>query len=330
MKRDEWVLLGRRRIISILRERILASEKQLESKIAESGPKNKLCNPHILSTARLSLERENQILQIKDDTGMPFYYLNGKFDSNNPTHKERQEKLFSLYQDYRRITAVPELCGSALEKILWGSIDSSNLYLPIGSRSAPVENFGSIRLPGKLDMILLPKEGATFAALVEAKNIREWIYPTNILLWKLIDKSLAFLPSGYPTVPVLVSRKIQQSARSFFKTAGILGLDTHYQYFDPSVETQLEEIRHTDGLGFKDVRIIEEPQAYVHKFFATGLPKQAPSFAKRFAAIAPILKRYTPIFTDRNIGFAERSNVWKKLSKDLKISAEYDDYDEDY
>jgi hypothetical protein len=177
---------------------------------------------------------------------------------------------------------------------------------------------------------LLPKEGTSFAALVEAKNIREWIYPTNYLLWRLIEKSLAFLQTGYATVPVLVSRKIQQSARTFFKSVGILGLDTHFQYFDPSVETALEEIRHTDGLGFKDIRIIEEPQEYVHKFFAVGLLKQGPSFAKRFASMAPILTKYTPLLANRNTGFSERAAIWKVLSKDLKISSEFDDYDEDY
>ncbi|MFA6213260.1 MAG: hypothetical protein WCT03_03900 [Candidatus Obscuribacterales bacterium] len=148
MTREEWVLLGKRRIVSILRERILASEKQLESKIAESGPSNKLCNPHILSTARLLLQHESKIGLLYDPSGMPFFYLIGKYDPTNQLHRDRQEKLFRLYQEYRKITAIPDLCGAALEKILWNTVEKSNQYLTIGSRTSPVENFGLVKLPG--------------------------------------------------------------------------------------------------------------------------------------------------------------------------------------
>ncbi len=327
LTREEWVLLGKRRIINILRDRLLASEKQLEAKIAEAGPTDQLCNPHILSSARLLLEKDGKIDALKDSTGMPFYFLPHKFNPSFASHATRRDELFQLYDRYRTLTQVPEYCGQALETVIWEAIRQSNEYLPIGSQTHQQVDFGEVKLPGKLDMILLPKNRSPVAALVEAKNLREWIYPSNYLIWKLIEKALVFQNIGYPTVPVLVARKIQQSTRSFFKAAGILGLDTHFQYFDPKIEEQLVDIRDVNGLGFKDIRIIEPPQKYVLQFFSNGLPKQAPDFAARFAAASPILRKYTPYFADKSNGFGARTKMWRQFSKELKIHPEYDDYD---
>lgn len=329
MKREDWVLLGKRRIINILRSRLLASEKQLESKISESGPKNQLCNPHILSSARLLLERDDKVRHLLDPSGMPFYYYADVYDPSNIAHAQRRELLFNLYAKYRQLVMVPDLCGSALEKILWQAIPTDS-FLTIGSRSSPVDQFGPIKLPGRLDIILLSNNGPQFAALIEAKNIREWIYPTNHLLWKLIEKALAFRQSGYPTVPVLVSRKIQSSTRTFFHKVGILGLDTHYQYFDESLKTEIVDIQHADGLGFKDVRIIEPPLDYVLRFFKKTISEHGPTYAKQFDAVSPILERHVSFFADKNVNFSQRTQRWTQLTQELRISSSYDDYDDDY
>jgi hypothetical protein len=329
LKREDWVLLGKRRIINILRSRLLASEKQLESKIAESGPTNQLCNPHILSSARLLLEEDNKVRHLLDPSGMPFYYHTDVYDPSIAAHAQRKELLFQLYAKYRRLVSVPELCGSALEKILWQAIPS-NTFLTIGSQNSPTDQFGQIKLPGRLDIILISSNGPQFAALIEAKNIREWIYPTNHLLWKLIEKALAFRLSGHPTVPVLISRKIQSSTRNFFHKVGILGLDTHYQYFDESLKDDIVDIQHTDGLGFKDVRIIEPPLDYVLRFFNKTILEQGPAYAKQFDAVSPILERHVSFFADKNVSFKQRTQRWNALSQELRISSGYDDYDEEY
>jgi hypothetical protein len=215
MSKPERLALARRRIENILRERILCTEKQLESKISESGPEDKLCDPHVLSEALKQLKRERRVDSLDGPSGSKFYFMKSVYDPSSVVHNKRRDYLFQLYERYRSASQKQPLCGDVLESFIWKRMNNSSIYTPMGSQSHPIIHFGTVQLPGALDLILIPKFKSNSAVLVEAKNIREWIYPTSIELWQLIQKAIVFSETGMETVPVIVSVNACIKARIF-------------------------------------------------------------------------------------------------------------------
>ncbi len=173
MSRSQRVLLARKRIENILRARILATEKQLESKISESGPLDQRCDPHILSQAIKQLQKEQALEVLHGPMDSKFYALRSVYKPLNPEHTDRRDLLFDLYGRYRRASQQQKLCGDVLESIIWKSVNASNAYVPVGSQQFQTEHFGNVSLPGKLDIIVMPRSRQNSAVLIEDKNSRE-------------------------------------------------------------------------------------------------------------------------------------------------------------
>jgi hypothetical protein len=106
----------------------------------------------------------------------------------------------------------------------------------------------------------------------EAKNFREWLYPDSWEIWAAISKCCEL-----HAVPLLVARKLPYVSFVLFGKIGMVGYQTHFQFFHPAVEPELARVKHVDGLGYKDIRCTLEPDANMIKFFRTTLPKIAPN-----------------------------------------------------
>lgn len=257
-----WVELAKRRILSVLNLRIAANIRQLEVKISESGPKNLRPEPHIVSDALRELLDAGIIRTIRppgeerrEET--KFYTPKQYY----PTRaKERITELLVPYRLHRTFTDKNEYCGDVLEAIVRKSFDAADGY----------------RFLGKL-----PKREPLDAAYaignqkigVEAKNIREWIYPTTGKVWVMIQKCLKI-----DALPLLVSRKTSFIARITLDKLGVMYFDVFRQLFSKNVATHLHDIQHTDLLGYKDVipvPITPHPQltAFLQNKFRQDLPK---------------------------------------------------------
>jgi len=317
LSKDARETLARKRIRNILSVRILASIKQLESKISESGPNDQRCDPHVISTV---IRKMNDVTTIEGPGKTSFYVLKSTyFPEFDKADKERTDTVFKLYESYRQFTMNPDLCGHALETVAWNTIRSADLYFPIGGMGKPVKSFDRIELPGAVDFILSSKS-SQFLVLGEAKNLREWIYPSSKELWEFIHKAVVFHQLGVNTVPVLIARKIHYSTRLLFKRIGILGVETHRQLFSPTIADQLIDIRHKDGLGFHDISTDLEPPPWLRNFFEKTLPKEAGNVSAQFKTVFPILEKHAENLSKTKL----RSAAWKAVALDLGLSHDYD------
>lgn len=321
--KQHWINLAKRRIENILRARLLANEKQLESKIAEAGPEDKRCDPHIISEALRLLQKENLVLFEEGPFDSKFYYWRSAYSQSKESHTERKEYLFSLYLLYRKYSQQQALCGDCLESVIGKAISTTQLYNQVGSQKHQPIHFGDVKLSGAVDFVLIPKKMANSAVLIESKNIREWIYPSSMELWQFIERAVTFTNTGMDTLPVFVARKIQQSTRYLFKSIGILGVDTHRQLFDPSIATELSSVRHKDGFGFHDISFETEPSAYLTSFFEKAVPRNFDTYQKSFADNRELLADYAPRFLKPR---TNRLHLWHELAKDLRITREDHDY----
>jgi len=83
--------IARKRIISILRNHVIATSRTLEQKISDAGPYNQRINPHVLTPVRNDLLSEGKI---KKKSNLPFFYL-----KNTPKNilDDRFKKQYKIY-----------------------------------------------------------------------------------------------------------------------------------------------------------------------------------------------------------------------------------------
>jgi hypothetical protein len=125
-------------------------------------------------------------------------------------------------------------------------------------------------------------------ALVEDKNMREWLNPSSEQVWSVIGNALRF-PNA---IPVIVCRKMNFLAFRVFQRIGLLCWQAYDQYFDPSIEEELGAIRHKDGLGFSDVTTDLTPSNALVRFFSSVIPENSPASLIQFESHRDLLRRY--------------------------------------
>ena len=62
MDKAQWKELAERRVRNILRQRRIASKRQLETKISEAGPPHMRANPHHVSEAIAQLYENGEVI----------------------------------------------------------------------------------------------------------------------------------------------------------------------------------------------------------------------------------------------------------------------------
>lgn len=150
-----------------------------------------------------------------------------------------------------------------LEGICRASFDAAGGYVYLGTGLADAELDGIYQIGSE-------KVG------LEAKNVREWIYPMSGEVWEMVQKCLQL-----DTLPMLVTRKTAFQAKVFFEALGITHFDVFRQYFSRSVAQYLKDIQHTDLLGYKDVLAVDiAPNPHLVNYLKNTLP---PNLAARRA-----------------------------------------------
>ena len=197
MEADEQLLLGIKRIGSILKTRRFASMRQLESKISEAGQGDQLVQPHILSQSLKQLE-ESGIVGYETHLGSRFYFIRDKFQYPlNAENTQRKEDVLGWSRMYRDLTQDKRLCGDALETVIRITLTA------IGWQPRPIA-------PGAAFDFEVMVPGGSVLIAGEAKNYREWIYPSNKEVWDFMEKAARrSVEEKVPILPIFIARKIQ-------------------------------------------------------------------------------------------------------------------------
>lgn len=168
----------------------------------------------------------------------------------------------------------------------------------------------------------------TYVVVFEAKNIRDWLYPTSVENYQLLDKCayLAECLPGVPIVPVLCARRIQQLTYTFAKSAGFFAIETHRQYLAGSVDKSGVRLVH-DRLGF-DLEILGStaPPVLV-KRLSKQLPLQAEAVAGRWRETHEVASPFYKKLRDENLKPWQRRDAYRRLRlilQDGEVQADED------
>lgn len=141
----------------------------------------------------------------------------------------------SLAENFRDRTSVPRILGAAVPV---GPLDNAFVLQPLDIQTfAPRPPWGTL-------------------ALVEVKNIREWIYPRTQELYQVLYKS-ALIQRANPEaniLPVLVCRRAHLTTKFMAKDLGFFVIEARRQYLpessliDPALLLEM-----TDELGINDL-----------------------------------------------------------------------------
>src|ERR1700733_5390358 len=209
MTRAEWVALGQKRLISVLRRRTVATDRTLEQKISDAGPNNRRVEPVILTQARNALVKQGQILLLKRGrtpwfhlAETPFAEVEARLSVVEPLYLKTQDSMFTQRVGQALEIAVFKALSESGRDFL-GSFpdlnehDDSELYK---KTDPPLVVSGKKIEKGPLDYVVFAPGGM---GGIEIKNYRTWLYPdtTEIkdLLWKCADIG---------AVPILMARRV--------------------------------------------------------------------------------------------------------------------------
>ncbi len=143
-----------------------------------------------------------------------------------------------------------------------------------------------------------------FGLAVEAKNIREWIYPWSSDLYQLLVKSCV-LQSGAANVtilPVLVCRRAHPTTFRMAHDLGFHVIATRRQYILPSYfksdqdERYLNEVR--AELAFYDLTPRSGPDEVIVKQFKEIIPERVKSASLRWARFGSSFELHYRVMRD--------------------------------
>jgi hypothetical protein len=290
----------------------------LEAKICEAGPGDKRPNPISLSEAlkRLSATSAIKVLPKHGPTDTPFY-VTGFVDITTPDFQNLIAMRRHLYLLHKGLTERNEFCSDVLEGLIDSALERSGVAQFISR--FPHQNLPQSR---PLDFVV-DIAGVRWGG--EAKNFREWLYPESQEIWAMISKCCEL-----DVVPLLITRKIPYVSFLFFAKAGVVGYQTHFQYFHPTVEPELARVIAVDGLGYKDIHCTLEPDEHLINLFQRTLPKIGVDFRSRFSKNKDALRHFadSKLLADRNLNPNVRKKVfaeaWKvivggELSADIHV-----------
>lgn len=255
-------------------------------------------DPHVLTVARQSLEQRGIVSQRMNI--LPWYFLT----ASDPAAVA--ERLGQLFQIQRRIQRVTQRVGQSLEIAILKALkeqdgldffgdfrdlaehDDSTLY----SKEEPPAAISGKRIPGDKQLdFLLRHPDAGYAGL-EAKNIREWLYPDRVEIRELLLKCCAL-----DVVPVLVARRIAYPTFRVLQPCGVVFHQTFNQLYPNSAADLATEVRDKTLLGYHDVRVIDAPDAdtthtRLKTFLRDNLPAVLPAAREAFEQFKDLLNAY--------------------------------------
>ncbi len=255
--------------------------------------------PRILGMARKTLVRDGELVEIVEPNKPSWFHL------PDASRMDVQARLAALAPVLRELSrqAVSSRRGQCLELAIYRALGAQpdaryfgrfpdfdpsvavrkNRYRKedppshIGDRASP--------LAGPLDFLYLHRT-AGFAG-VEAKNIREWIYPGRDEIKELLVKCVAL-----DCVPILVARRLPRATLGVLGECGVILHQTRNQLYHVTDKDLADQAKRQDLLGFDDIQVGDEPDARLLSFIGNTLPKVLPGARTRFDKYQDLLAAY--------------------------------------
>ena len=283
----------------MLRTHGVATDRTLEQKISDAGPSDQRIDPHVLTTVRAVLVDRGEIIHRSDENGVPWYHLNM---IPNDVVQERLNELQPVYAATRENKFVQRV-GQALEIAIFRALqdlhadapqvqffggfrdldehDDSDLY----SKVEPQLISGRQTRRGVVDFVLAAPSG--ILAAIEAKNVRQWIYPDRSEIKDLLRKAL-----DLDAVPVLIGRRLPFVTVHVLNPCGVLFHETYNQLYAVADAELAEQAKDKRLLGYHDIRVGNHPDARLLRFIKERLAPLLPEARERLDRFRDLLEGY--------------------------------------
>ena len=281
--------LACKRLENILTQHGIANARTLEQKISDAGPRNQRIDPHILTPARKALVQEGRIIERIERIGqndVAWFYL---ANTPMPAVEKRLEEQLPIFRDLQHgnlgsrvgqcleIAIYRALLGQKALEYLGsfrdlGKHDDSRLY---SKEEHPEWISGKSLGDQKLDFLIHHKEAGW--AGIEAKNVREWLYPDRREIRDLLGKAVEL-----DCVPILIARRFPFVTFKVLSACGVIFHQTYNQLLPEADRELAEKAQDKRLLGYHDIRMGNQPDARLIKFVTTTLPQILPEARDRF------------------------------------------------
>lgn len=292
---QERIQVGRKRLISVLQTYTIACMRTLEQKISDAGPTPQRIDPHVLTVARKELQKEGRIININAHA-IDWYHLS---DTNPTATKNRLKILGPIHAEINR-QQVKMRIGQALEIAIYRCLRDGPFKNFFGSfsnideapdaelykKQEPPSQIGKDAIAGNRNIDFLGLQNELRFA-IEAKNIREWLYPDRKEIKDLLKKALEIR-----AVPVLIGRRIPYVTFRVLSPCGLLIHQNYNQLFPASEQSLADKAKDKKLLGYHDIRLGNQPDKRLTKFIHENLPGLLGPARERFEAFSDLITKF--------------------------------------
>ena len=288
--------LAKSRVRDVLSHRLVATVRMLEHEISDVGGPS--LEPRILGIARKTLVRDGELTEVFRTNAPSWFHL------ADALPKDVDARVATLEPVFHEIDELParRRRGQCLELAIYRALAQSNAdyfgrfpgFDPSDSerkshyrKEEPPAYIGDRTIPreGPLDFLYIHStEG--FAG-VEAKNIREWLYPWAAEVKGLLSKCVAL-----DCVPVLVARRFPMVTGEVLEKSGVVLHPTLNQLYHVADKELAGRAMQPDLLGFGDIRVGDEPDDRLSHFIGTTLREVLPDARAHFDEFKDLLSVY--------------------------------------
>ena len=296
--RQDRELLAAKRLRSVLGTHGVADGRTLEQKISDGGPFDQRIDPHVLTDVRASLVQSGEITR-RLENNVPWYHLSAipddvvqqRLEQLQPIHARTLDGNFVLrvgqVLEIAIFRALRELHAVSPEVQFFGGFrdldehDDSTRYSKVEPEMISGEHVGG----GLVDFVVTTPDG--IQAAIEAKNIRQWVYPDRKEIKELLEKALVL-----DAVPVLIARRIPFVTFYILSECGVLFHQTYNQLY-PAADAELASLAKDKRLlGYHDIRVGNDPDVRLKRFMTEHLVPLLPAAQERFEHFRDLVEGY--------------------------------------
>ena len=323
-----YLALAKSRLRDVLSHRVVATVRILEHEICDTGEQP--LEPRILGMARKTLVRDGELMEIVRANDPTWFHL------PDAPPMDVQARLATLAPVLRELSRSPvsRRRGQCLELAIYRALGTQSDARYFGRfpdfdpsvskrknryyKEEPPSYIGDRAIPGArpLDFLYLHRT-AGFAG-VEAKNVREWIYPGGDEIKRFLVKCVAL-----DCVPILVARRLPRVTFEVLGECGVVLHQTLNQLYHVTDKDLADRAKRQDSLGFDDIQVGDEPDARLLSFIGTTLPELLPDARSRFDKYQDLLAAYA----DREIHYREFAGRVRRRAAS-KEEADWEDDDQ--
>ncbi|MDI9891707.1 hypothetical protein [Microbacterium sp. IEGM 1404] len=336
--KEEWARLADAVVRDVAARELAFGARELEAKAADRPwGEFPTIQPHLLTPAAARLRREGVISYEGAATrggGVQRVFVTAEPSKAAARVAGRKRLLLARYRTWATPGRDwnPSPVGSALERVVHASLleTAPYGYRLLNPSGGEVRDLLGARVPGgpldsaawllRLDANGMPMRPVL--TMIEAKNLREWIYPRTQELYQLLDKaaSVQVAHPDIPIVPILVCRRLNFITGAMAKQVGMHLIETKTQFVRPVVlnvddgQRKVDEV--VNELGY-DVTLNDEATPAMKRQFETTLPSRVDEAAERWRLVAlhPEVPDVLSVLRDEEVLGDERTRARDEFAR---------------